>query len=142
MSGASPGSEHDVRIGDLAAETGVSVRSLRYYEEQGMLAADRTASGQRVYTAAAVERVQLVQQLFAAGLASRTIVQLLPCVDRGESTPESFALLLAERARITAQLAELQAVRGRLDEVIAITEHPTAEHCPALRDRPAEPVAA
>ena len=131
-----------MRIGDLAAETGVSVRSLRYYEEQGLLTASRTASGQRVYTDAAVERVQLVQQLFAAGLASRTIVQLLPCVDRGESTPESFALLHAEPDRITAQLAELEAVRGRLDQVIAITEHPTAEHCPALRDRPAEPVAA
>jgi DNA-binding transcriptional MerR regulator len=131
-----------MRIGDLAAETRVSVRSLRYYEEQGLLTASRTASGQRVYTDAAVERVQLVQQLFAAGLASRTIVQLLPCVDRGESTQESFALLIAERDRITAQLAELEAVRGRLDQVIAITEHPTAEHCPALRDRPAEPVAA
>ena len=131
-----------MRIGDLAAETGVSVRSLRYYEEQGLLTASRTASGQRIYTDAAVERVQLVQQLFAAGLASRTIVQLLPCVDRGESTPESFALLIAERDRIIAQLAELEAVRGRLDQVIAITEHPTAEHCPALRDRPAEPVAA
>jgi len=117
-----------MRIGDLAAATGVSVRSLRYYEEQGLLTASRTASGQRIYTDAAVERVQLVQ--------------LLPCVDRGESTPESFALLLAERDRITAQLAELEAVRGRLEQVIAITEHPTAEHCPALRDRPAEPVAA
>ncbi|WP_159572517.1 MerR family transcriptional regulator [Curtobacterium sp. 18060] len=123
-----------MRIGDLAAETGASVRSLRYYEEQGLLTASRTTSGQRVYDAPAVERVQLVQQLFAAGLPSRTIVQLLPCVDSGHATPESFALLVAERDRITAQMAELEAARGRLDEVIAISEHPTAEHCPALRE--------
>lgn len=123
-----------MRIGDLAAETGVSVRSLRYYEEQGLLAADRTPSGQRVYGAAALDRVQLVQQLFGAGLPSRTIVQLLPCVDAGVSTPESFALLVSERDRISAQLAELEAARDRLDDVIAITEHPTAEHCPALRE--------
>ncbi|SDQ12756.1 DNA-binding transcriptional regulator, MerR family [Curtobacterium sp. UNCCL20] len=123
-----------MRIGDLAAETGVSVRSLRYYEEQGLLAADRTPSGQRVYGASALDRVRLVQQLFGAGLPSRTIVQLLPCVDAGVSTPESFALLVSERDRITAQLAELEAARDRLDEVIAITEHPTAEHCPALRE--------
>ena len=126
-----------MRIGDLAAATGASVRSLRYYEEQGLLVADRTAGGQRTYGVSAVERVQLVQQLFAAGLASRTIVQLLPCVDAGVATPESFALLVAERDRITAQLAELEAARDRLDEVIAITEHPTAEHCPALREQPA-----
>lgn len=124
-----------MRIGDLAAATGVSVRSLRYYEEQGLLAADRTPSGQRTYGPAAVERVGLVQQLFGAGLPSRTIVQLLPCVDAGVATPESFALLVAERDRITTQLAELEAARNRLDEVIEITEHPTPEHCPALRDR-------
>jgi DNA-binding transcriptional MerR regulator len=122
-----------MRIGDLAARTGVSVRSLRYYEEQGMLTAIRTGSGQRTYGAEAVDRVRLVQQLFAAGLPSRTIVQLLPCVDAGAATPESFALLVQERDRITAQLAELTATRDRLDEVIHISEHPTAEHCPALR---------
>ncbi len=128
----------DVRIGDLAAAaTGASVRSLRYYEEQGLLSAERTAGGQRSYAASSVERVQLVQQLFAAGLPSRTIVQLLPCVDAGVATPESFALLVAERDRITAQLAELEAARDRLDEVIAITEHPTPEHCPALREHAA-----
>ncbi|SOC89329.1 DNA-binding transcriptional regulator, MerR family [Curtobacterium sp. 314Chir4.1] len=127
-----------MRIGDLAAATGASVRSLRYYEEQGLLVATRTPSGQRTYGAPAVERVQLVQQLFAAGLPSRTIVQLLPCVDSGRATPESFALLVSERDRITAQLAELEAARERLDEVIAISEHPTPEHCPALREPQAQ----
>jgi len=126
-----------MRIGDLAAATGASVRSLRYYEEQGLLTAERTAGGQRSYADASVERVQLVQQLFAAGLPSRTIVQLLPCVDAGVATRESFALLVAERDRITAQLADLEAARDRLDEVIAISEHPTPEHCPALREHAA-----
>jgi len=123
-----------VRIGDLSAATGVSVRSLRYYEEQGLLVATRTSGGQRTYGVPAVERVQLIQQLFAAGLPSRTIVRLLPCVDSGTATVESMALLVSERDRITAQLAELAAARDRLDEVIAISEHPTAEHCPALRE--------
>jgi DNA-binding transcriptional MerR regulator len=118
-----------MRIGDLAARTGVSVRSLRYYEEQGLLTATRTT-----YERAAVERVELVQQLFAAGLPSRTIVQLLPCVDAGVATPESLALLRTERDRITAQMADLEAARARLETVIDITLHPTPEHCPALRE--------
>jgi DNA-binding transcriptional MerR regulator len=63
-----------VRIGDLAARAKVSIRSLRYYEEQGLLTADRSVNGQRLYREAAVERVQLVQQLSAAGLASRTVL--------------------------------------------------------------------
>ncbi|MFZ7088815.1 MerR family transcriptional regulator [Curtobacterium sp. RRHDQ10] len=122
-----------MRIGDVAGRAGVSVRALRYYEEQGLLHAERTASGQRVYAEAAVERVQLIQQLYAAGLPSRTILELLPCVDTGHATPASFALLTAERDRIGEQIRALQQAQARLDEVIHIAHNPTPEHCPALR---------
>ena len=123
-----------MRIGDVARKAGVSTRALRYYEEQGLLTAERTSSDQRTYADSAVERVKLIQQFFTAGLASRTIAQLLPCVDSGVKTPESSALLAAERARITDAMADLAAARDALDRMIAITEHPTPEHCPALRD--------
>src|SRR5688500_1486502 len=109
-----------MRIGELAGTAGVSVRALRYYEEQGLLAAERTPSGQRVYPPAALDRVQLIQQLYAAGLPSRTILDLLPCVDAGVSTPESLARLTAERDRIDHQITGLLATRDRLDAVIAI----------------------
>ena len=123
-----------MRIGDIAGRAGVSTRSLRYYEEQGLLESERTSTGQRTYPESAVERVRLIQQFFTAGLPSRTIMQILPCVDTGEATPESFALLAAERSRITAAMAELAAARDALDDMIHIAHHPTAEHCPALRD--------
>ncbi|KQO59727.1 MerR family transcriptional regulator [Curtobacterium sp. Leaf261] len=122
-----------MRIGEVASRSGVSVRALRYYEEQGLLPADRTGSGQRTYDEPAVERVQLIQQLYAAGLPSRTILELLPCVDTGHASPESFALLTAERDRIGAQIRSLQQAQAKLDEVIHIAHNPTPEHCPALR---------
>src|SRR5689334_19903074 len=108
-----------MRIGDLAGRAGVSVRALRYYEEQGLLASDRSARGQRHYPDEAVDRVRLIQQLYAAGLSSRTIADLLPCVTAKVSTPESRARLAAERDRIDAQIAELTAARDRLEAVIA-----------------------
>lgn len=123
-----------MRIGELAHRAGVSTRALRYYEEQGLLASERTDSAQRVYPESAVERVQLIQQFFTAGLPSRTIVQLLPCVDSGHSSPEVFEMLDAERKRITAAMADLAAARDALDSIIDIANHPTPEHCPALRD--------
>ena len=123
-----------MRIGDLAHQSGVSTRALRYYEEQGLLAAERTSTGQRVYTDSAVERIQLIQQFFAAGLPSRTIVQLLPCVDTGASTPELFTMLETERARITALLESLAAARDALDRMIDIAHNPTPEHCPSLHE--------
>ncbi len=134
-----------MRIGDVAERAGVSTRALRYYEEQGLLPAERTSSGQRVYDEAAVERVQLIQQLYAAGLASRLIVDLLPCVDAGVASDEAMALLTRERDRITDSIAELEKARAQLDRVIEISLNPDAEHCPALRtgaERPLERVGA
>lgn len=123
-----------MRIGEVAQRAGVSTRALRYYEEQGLLTSARTDSAQRVYPESAVERVRLIQQFFTAGLPSRTIVQLLPCVDSGHSSPEVFEMLDAERNRITAAMADLAAARDALDSIIDIANHPTPEHCPALRE--------
>ena len=113
-----------MRIGEVATRAGVSVRALRYYEEQGLLDAGRSGSGQRRYTEEAVGRVHLIQQLYAAGLSSPTIAELLPCVHAQVSTPESRARLAAERDRITTQIAELTATRDRLDALIVHTRTP------------------
>jgi DNA-binding transcriptional MerR regulator len=130
-----------MRIGEVAERAGVSTRALRYYEEQGLLASERTSSGQRTYPESAVERVRLIQQLFTAGLPSRTIVRLMPCIDSGYGSPEAFALLEAERARITQAMADLAAARDALDRVIDIAYHPTPEHCPGLREPAWAPLA-
>jgi DNA-binding transcriptional MerR regulator len=123
-----------MRIGDVAVRAGVSTRALRYYEEQGLLEPERTSAGQRTYPESAVERVRLIQQFFTAGLPSRTILQLLPCVDSGHASAEAFEVMEAERRRITAAMADLSAARDALDRMIEIAHHPTPEHCPALRD--------
>ncbi|MCX4835857.1 MerR family transcriptional regulator [Streptomyces sp. NBC_01016] len=108
-----------MRIGELAARTGVSVRALRYYEEHDLLAAERSPSGQRLYAQDAVDRVLLIQQLYAAGLSSRTIVELLPRVVDGNATPELLDRLSTERDQIDQKIAELADTRSRLDSVLA-----------------------
>lgn len=70
-----------MRIGELAESTGVSARSLRYYEAQGLIRSCRSPGGWRDFGEDTVERVILIQYLFAAGLGSRTIDQVLPCLE-------------------------------------------------------------
>ncbi|MDN3023033.1 MerR family transcriptional regulator [Streptomyces sp. S.PB5] len=117
-----------MRIGELARRTGVSERSLRYYEAQGLLAAERTPGGHRDYADAAVDRVIRIQELYAAGLHSEKIGQLLPCMrdqDGGPSavaTPRLVADLTAERDRIDRMIANLARSRDTLDEVIQAAE--------------------
>ncbi|WP_448060812.1 MerR family transcriptional regulator [Cellulomonas hominis] len=107
-----------MRIGEVAAQAGVSVRALRYYEEQGLLVAERSASGQRHYPPEAVDRVRFIQNLYAAGLGSKAVLRILPCIEQGGLSDEMHERLLAERARVQAQLEALTATRDKLDDVI------------------------
>ena len=110
-----------MRIGDLAQQTGASVRSLRYYEEQGLLVAQRTSTGQRTYDDDAVARVRLLRQLYNAGLSSTTIATVMPCVDRpsAASTRETIAVMEREHARLGQQVADLVTTREQLAYLIA-----------------------
>ncbi|WP_416966841.1 MerR family transcriptional regulator [Streptomyces sp. 4F14] len=118
-----------MRIGEVADRAGVSVRALRYYEEQGLLDASRSPGGQRHYPDTAVGRVRLIQQLYAAGLPSRVVRDCLPCVDSGATHAPSELLdqLEAERARIDERIGDLLAARDRLDEVITLSRDPDAD---------------
>ncbi|MFJ8962997.1 MerR family transcriptional regulator [Lentzea sp. NPDC102401] len=108
-----------MRIGELAERTGVSVRALRYYEEQGLLASERSGSGQRRYVEKAVGRVKLIQQLYAAGISSTSILEMLPCVVTGVAAPEVLAKLRGHRSSVVKQIEELQETLLQLDTVIA-----------------------
>lgn len=110
-----------MRIGELSKRAGVSPRSLRYYEEQGLLTSSRSDAGQRHYSDAAVERVSLIRQLFDAGMSSRVIATVLPCVDiPGDLgvVEETYAAMMRERDRIDVDIARLIETRDALDVVI------------------------
>lgn len=113
-----------MRIGELARRTGVSERSLRYYEQQRLLVSERTSGGHRVYPEAAVARVIRIQELLAAGLTTALIGQVLPCMrdedggPAGNATPRLVATLAAERDRIDRTIDDLARTREVLDEVI------------------------
>lgn len=113
-----------MRIGELARRSGVSERSLRYYETQGLLRAERTPGGQRDFGEWAVDRVIRVQALYAAGLNSKKIARLLPCMRDTDGGPSEIATaqlvdeLTAERDRIDRMIGDLFRSREVLNDVI------------------------
>ena len=114
-----------MKIGELSRITGASVRSLRYYEQRQLLLSRRTTGGQRIYDHDAVERVALIRELFAAGVSSDAVVQLLPCIHSGTATPAMVERLTQERARIDDEVRRLAATRDRLDRLIVATRAAT-----------------
>ncbi|MFF4741335.1 MerR family transcriptional regulator [Streptomyces sp. NPDC001262] len=109
-----------MRIGELSRRTGVSARSLRYYEQQGLLTACRDASGYRRYGADAVETVGRIRELLAAGLGTEAIREVLPCAHGGpalESCDLTLRVLGEQLGRIDAEMAEL---RRRREALVAL----------------------
>jgi DNA-binding transcriptional MerR regulator len=127
-----------IRIGEIARRTAVSVRSLRYYEQQGLVTPTRSPSGQRVYRHEDVARVELVRHLLAAGLGTVTIAELLPCIDAPPHERTSFlvARMRAEAARIDTDIARLAEVRRRLQAVIDELADPLTPSTPSTPPTP------
>ena len=70
-----------MRIGELSRRTGVSRRSLRYYEQHGLIHARRSDNDWREYDEATVDRVQTIAELISSGLALDGVKDLAPCLD-------------------------------------------------------------
>ncbi|GAA2806439.1 MerR family transcriptional regulator [Streptomyces showdoensis] len=113
-----------MKIGELSRETGVSVRLLRYYEEQGLLVPERTGGGQRVYGPDARAVVRRIRALLAAGLPTRVIGEVLDCVcgSEAEIEPCLSPLLVARLDAIDEQITGLQDARSSLAALVAATE--------------------
>ncbi|GAB3423187.1 MerR family transcriptional regulator [Flindersiella endophytica] len=119
-----------MRIGELSKRTGVSVRALRYYEEQQLLEPRRGANGYRYFSERDVERVAQIQLLFASGLNSSTVAEVLPCVcgtgtDEYETpAPGLVESLASARERIERQISDLNATLSTLDRVMTAARGP------------------
>ncbi|WP_052849252.1 MerR family transcriptional regulator [Streptomyces avicenniae] len=117
-----------MRIGELSRATGVSVRLLRYYEEQGLLAPRRTEGGHRAYGPDAAETVGRVRALLAAGLPTRVIRDVLPCL-HGEGQalePCLFDHLRGQLAEMDVRIDDLTRARAALGALLASSERAAA----------------
>jgi len=102
-------------IGDLAALTGVPVRTIRFYCDEGLLDSRRSAGGHRRFARSAVERLDLVRRLRGFGLGLPAIAGVLS----GERSIDE--VVAAERAALDVELASLAWRRASLAAVEAAT---------------------
>jgi DNA-binding transcriptional MerR regulator len=112
-----------MQIGELAKRTGVSVRSLRYYETEGLLRPERGVNGYRSFTEDDVAKVLQIQLFYSAGLCSGKIAQLLPCVSGDDThlvpSPGLTGELEIARTRIQNQIALLTTSLSVLERVLS-----------------------
>ena len=103
--------EHTMRIGEVAAQAGVRVSLLRYYEEVGLLAPAERVNGQRRYDPSALRRLAVIDVAQRAGLSLEEIREL---VEHGNDPMSDRLRELAER-----RLPEIDALIERATRVRA-----------------------
>jgi DNA-binding transcriptional MerR regulator len=118
------------RISQLAERTGVPATTLRFYETAGLLPAERTASGYRVYGEEAVERLGFITAAKRLGLPLEEIADLLAVWENGACSDVRDDL----RPRLTARIGEAERQAAELAAFTA-TLHTALDHLDALPDR-------
>jgi DNA-binding transcriptional MerR regulator len=111
-------------VGKLARQTGLSAKTIRFYEDEGLLPrARRSDSGYRLYGSADVARLQLVRRLKLLGVGLPGIKALADqafaedCAQFGAQLIETIS---KQRLEVERRLQELQALKAELD---ALEEH-------------------
>ena len=113
------------RIGELAAQVRLTERTIRYYEERGLLeSVKRLDGGQRVYTDDDVRRLKFIQKLKVLGLSLAEMQELETLYRRHRANakvlPRLIELLDAHLTTVSERLAELAALR---DEIRSYRTH-------------------
>ena len=113
------------RIGELAARVGLTERTIRYYEELGLLeSVKRLEGGVRVYTDDDVRRLTYIRKLKTLGLSLQEMLELENLYRRQRSNrtvlPRLMELLDSHLGTLNERMSELQALR---DEIRSYREH-------------------
>jgi len=113
------------RIGELAAKVGLTERTIRYYEERGLLeSVKRLDGGQRVYTDDDVRRLKFIQKLKVLGLSLAEMQELETLYGRHHTNakvlPRLIELLDSHLVTVSERLGELAALR---DEIRSYRHH-------------------
>lgn len=110
-----------VKIGEASKVSGVSVRSLRFYEDEGLILPGRCSNGYRDYCRSTLDKVRLVRSLLEVGLPVRLIKEIVPHVSEGSSVSheqlcaEFLAQVHGYRDRLADRIAALDTQRCALD---------------------------
>jgi MerR family transcriptional regulator, redox-sensitive transcriptional activator SoxR len=110
----------EISIGVLAERTGLAHSAIRYYEEEGLVHPERTATGQRRYLRSDIRRlsfVMIAQKLGFPLARIRSLLEALP--NRRTPNARDWRALSGEiRSDLDARIAELTALRDKLDGCI------------------------
>jgi len=138
--------EKDMQIGELARRTGVGAKTIRFYEEIGLLGKpQRTESGYRLYSDAHVKQIQFILRAKRLGLSLDEIREIMRLREGGQPPCFHVERLLQQRlAELQEVQAELKQLQRDLESALqrthkALAEISSADYCPVIEHSQAAP---
>ncbi|MBV7387861.1 Cu(I)-responsive transcriptional regulator [Pasteurellaceae bacterium TAE3-ERU1] len=123
-----------MQINQIASLTGLSAKTIRFYEQKGLIdAPTRNANGYRQYTQAHLAQLAFLKRTREAGFNLQEAKELLQLwLDPQRKSCEVKAKTQDKIALIDAQIAKLQEVKGQLQQLVDICPDNEHSHCPII----------
>ncbi len=122
-----------MKIGQVARETGLSIKAIRYYHDIGLVVAQRGDNGYRAYSAAQVEQLRFVARSKALGFSLEQCGELLSLQSRSDRTAGQVKALAVEQLTLVREkIAQLQALEARLNGLVNRCHGGNTPECPIL----------
>lgn len=126
-------------IGAVARESGVPIKTIRYYEELGLLeSSDRTEGGFRLFDPDVSARLNFIKRAQKLGLSLAEIKEFLDVHDQGDLPCDRVSLKLTEKiAEIEMQIQQLSILKLQLKELLSGSKPMSSPHesliCPIIQ---------
>lgn len=124
-----------MNISDAGKRAGLPPKTIRFYEEIGLITPTRQANGYRDFSEADLHRLAFLRRARALGFSTEECRQLMGLyTDKSRASADVKSLAIAQLARIDAQLAELQEMRRTLAHLVSACAGDQRPDCPILSD--------
>ena len=124
-----------MKIGDVAKACDLSTKTLRYYEEVGLVTAERTGNGYRLYSAKQVEQLRFISRARALGFGLESCRGLLQLQEDGTRASSDVKQLAIEHLKqIKEKIHELEVMHTRLSQLVDACHGDNDPDCPILDD--------
>jgi len=122
-----------MNIGNAARQSGLPPKTIRYYEDIGLLTADRAANGYRDYSSEDVHRLRFVQRSRSLGFSVEECRQLLSLYsDRDRASSDVKAIASEKLGEIDRKIAELTGLREMLGHLVENCHGDARPECPII----------
>jgi MerR family transcriptional regulator, copper efflux regulator len=128
-----------LQIGQVAAQSQVPIKTIRYYEELGLLkSSERTEGRFRLFSPNTIARISFIKRLQKLGLSLQEIAEILGVYDRGFAPCDEIKQQLEHQIlEIDRRISELMTLRGEINKLLEDwtpqAKTTTGEICPILQ---------